>query len=229
MLTAVDLPNGQSVSARQYDADEAARLHATLILGHGAGAGQLSPFMTNFSRALAARGVDVITFNFPYMERKAKVPDRSEVLEACYAAVIAAVAATDRLGAQPLFIGGKSLGGRMASHLAARVDTLALPPRGVVFLGYPLHPPGKPDQLRVSHWDRIAAPLLFVQGTRDAFGSADEIAPHLSRLSVPVEIYRVERGDHSLAVPKNAGVSGAESMRAIEDAVAAWIRRLTVS
>ena len=132
-------------SARAYRATDRSA-NATLVLAHGAGAGQQSAFITGFARGLAERGIDVLTFNFLYTEQRRRVPDRTEKLEGCYRAAIAA--ARDHFDRPSLFIGGKSMGGRIATHLAAADDAEALGIGGVVLLGYPLHPPGKPAQLR---------------------------------------------------------------------------------
>ena len=171
--------------------------HAAFVLAHGAGAGQESGFITGFARGLCALGVDVLTFNFLYTEQRRRVPDRTEKLEACYRAVIAA--ARQHFGRGGVFIGGKSMGGRIATHLAAADDAGTLGIQGVVALGYPLHPPGKPQQLRAEHLPRIKVPMLIVQGERDPFGTPDELRPILRALTTPVTLHVVEGGDHSLA------------------------------
>ena len=211
-----------SVTALRYPAPEPAA-PLTLVLGHGAGAPQTSDFMVAFAQALAARGFPTVTFNCPYMEEGRRLPDRSPVLEAAFRAVIAAVRGRAGAGGGRLVIGGKSLGGRMASHVAAAgLDDLA----GLVFLGYPLHPPGQPGRLRAEHLARIRAPMLFVQGTRDAFGTPDELAPLLAPLGPAVSVHVVEGGDHSLAVPKRGPVSQADVFARAQDAVARWLRGL---
>ncbi len=165
---------------------------AALILGHGAGAGQRSGFMVDFARALSALGVDVITFNFLYTEQGRKIPDRAPALEACYRAVIEAVYARVTSARRALFIGGKSMGGRIATQVAAADPELRL--TGLVLLGYPLHPPGKPTERRDKHLPAIGRPMLFVQGTRDAFGTPDELAPVLATLQpAPVGARRGQR------------------------------------
>ena len=209
-----------SVTALRYPAAEPAA-PLTLVLGHGAGAPQTSDFMTAFAGAFAARGFSTVTFNFPYMEQGRRLPDRSPVLEAAFRAVIAAVRAD--AGRGRLVIGGKSLGGRMASHVAAAgLDDLA----GLVFLGYPLHPPGQPERLRAEHLARIRAPMLFVQGTRDAFGTPDELALLLAQLGPAVRVHVVEGGDHSFAVPKRGPVPQAEVLARVQDEIARWLRGL---
>ena len=183
-----------------------------LVLAHGAGAGQRHPFMVAFARGLAERGVDVVTFDFRYMQQHRKVPDRAPILEACFRDVIAAVR-----GDMALFIGGKSMGGRMATHLAAQgVDGL----RGIVALGYPLHPPGKPEQTRDAHLPDIAAPMLIVQGDRDAFGTPAELAPAVARMKAQVTVHAVAGGDHSFAV---RGQKAAQVYPPLLDVIAGWI------
>jgi predicted alpha/beta-hydrolase family hydrolase len=215
----IALEGGGSVGALVYPAARAAGV--TLVLGHGAGAGQRSDFMVAFAGALAERGLDVMTFDFPYMARGGGPPDRSAQLEACFRAAVASAPANPRL-----VIGGKSMGGRIASQVAAA--GLA-PLAGLVFLGYPLHPPGRPDALRVAHLPRVRRPMLFVQGSRDAFGTPDELRPHLARLQPPPELFPVEDGDHSLAVRRRSGRSQPEVFRAIQDHIASWAKALPES
>jgi predicted alpha/beta-hydrolase family hydrolase len=122
-----------------------------------------------------------------------------------------------------LAIGGKSMGGRIASQVAAAgIGDLA----GLVFLGYPLHPPGRPDRLRAKHLSDIKAPMLFVQGSRDAFGTPDELRPIVTPLEPPADVYPVEGGDHSFKVRKGAGVSQEDIYRAIQDHIAAWLHEV---
>jgi predicted alpha/beta-hydrolase family hydrolase len=204
---------------------EGARAGATLVLAHGAGGNQHARYLVRTARAFAARGLDVVTFNFLYSEARRKVPDRADRLEACYRAMVEQAAAWPRFERNAVFIGGKSMGGRIASHVAAQPgwpmrDRL----RGLVFLGYPLHPPGRPDQLRSRHFPDVAAPMLFLQGTRDAFGTPDEIRAILSGLGIEATIYGVEGGDHSLALPRSTASRQAE----VDDRTIAfateWIR-----
>jgi predicted alpha/beta-hydrolase family hydrolase len=218
-----------SFTALAYPA-AAPRAGVTLILGHGAGAGQTSGFMVAFATALSARGLDTLTFNFLYTEEHRRVPDPKEKLEACYRAVIDHVRRHPGFSANRLAIGGKSMGGRIASQIAAEGAGDLL---GLVFLGYPLHPPGKPQQLRDRHLPAIAAPMLFLQGARDAFGTPEELRPILARLRAPAEIYVVAGGDHSFKVPKSAGIAQAEVFAAMQAKIEAWLRaaaaRQTVS
>jgi predicted alpha/beta-hydrolase family hydrolase len=194
---------------------------AAVVLAHGAGAGQKSPFMLRTARGLAARDITVATFEFPYMAARRKVPDKATVLEDCWRDAIAA--ARTELGAVPLFIGGKSMGGRIASHIAAqRTEGIA----GLVFLGYPLHPPGKPQQRRDAHLPQIVEPMLFVQGTRDAFGTAEEIRALLRSLQ-HATMYEVKGGDHSLKVAGKTGAAQDAVLEGILDDVVGWMITVT--
>jgi predicted alpha/beta-hydrolase family hydrolase len=206
------------VTAVTYAAEKQA---SRLILAHGAGANQFHPFMVRVASGLAERGVETTTFNFSYTEEGRRAPDPVPKLEACFRDVIAAVRARTSESGQ-LFLGGKSMGGRMASHLAAQGERGI---RGLVFLGYPLHPPGKPEKPRSEHLVRIDVPMLFVQGTRDAFGSPAELRPVLERLHGPVEVFPIEHGDHSFHVPKRAGQTEDQVMTSILDRVAEFTHR----
>jgi hypothetical protein len=176
--------------------------------------------MLDFATGLAARGIDTVTFNFLYTEQGRRLPDPKAKLEACYRAVIETVARRNN-GRGPLAIGGKSMGGRIASQVAAGD---ALDVTGLVFLGYPLHPPGKPDQLRDKHLSDIKAPMLFMQGARDAFGTPEELRPIIKKLKVPVELYTVAGGDHSFKVLKREGLSQADTYKAALDRIDQWLR-----
>jgi uncharacterized protein len=217
-LLRVPMEGGDSVSAIAYAPAARRGADMTLILGHGAGAGQSSTFMVDFATGLAARGIDVLTFNFPYMERQRRLPDPNDRLEACYRAVIDAVRQDRRGKRHGLAIGGKSMGGRIASQVAPGVVDLA----GVVLLGYPLHPPGKPRQQRISHLPGITAPMLFVQGTRDRFGTPDELRAVVVTLR-SAELYLVDTGDHSFKVPKRGAVPQEQVYAAIQDKISDWL------
>jgi len=198
---------------------------AALILAHGAGAGQRSGFMVDFASALAALGVDVVTFNFPYIEQGRKIPDRAPVLEACYRAAILGVRAELESAKRLLCIGGKSMGGRIATQVAAA--DASLPVAGLVLLGYPLHPPGKPEQKRDRHLPAVARPMLFVQGTRDAFGTPDELTPIVQALQPPPTLHPVPQGDHSFKLSRRDPAAQAAVYTAIQRAIAVWVRALT--
>jgi predicted alpha/beta-hydrolase family hydrolase len=217
---AVEITAGQKVSAIVYPAAKRQHAGVTLILGHGAGAGQTSGFMVSFATALAARGIETVTFNFLYMEQGRRLPDSNDKLEACYRAVIDTVAHR-KTGRGRLAIGGKSMGGRIASQVAAAGASAVA---GLVFLGYPLHPPGKKDQLRAKHLSQINAPMLFAQGSRDAFGTPEELRPILKKLKPPAELYVIEGGDHSFKVLKRAGVAQEDVYKAVQDRIDRWLR-----
>jgi predicted alpha/beta-hydrolase family hydrolase len=263
----ISLDDGSSVTGLLYRPSKAARSGVTLILGHGAGAGQLHPFMQLFASGLAERGIDALTFNFQYMEQGRRVPDPKAKLEACYRAVIEAARKHKKLKGNRLVIGGKSMGGRIASQVAAldcgglaplsnataesgqeskthrktkkdsnseatrpNESNVVQPPTsdiaGLVFLGYPLHPPGKPDQLRDAHLPQIKAPMLFVQGSRDVFGSPDELRATIKKHQLPATLHIVEGGDHSLKVPKSSGQTQAGVYTSTLDVIAFWSSRL---
>jgi predicted alpha/beta-hydrolase family hydrolase len=221
----IDTPKGVTLSALDYRPEGLTKpLNATLILGHGAGAPHVSKWMVQTARGLADRGLHIVTFNFPYMELKKKVPDKADVLEAAFRAAIDTV--RRRGPVTSLFLGGKSMGGRMASHVASTWDDQrdGGPLAGLVLLGYPLHPPGKPQQLRDAHLPQIRVPMLFVQGSRDPFGTPDELRPILAKLSAPAELMAIQGGDHSFTVSKSAAKQNPVDTE-ILDTVARWIER----
>ena len=212
-----------SVSALLYAAPKKERAAITIILGHGAGAGQLHPFMRLFASGLAARGFDTITFNFIYMEQGRHVPDPKAKLEACYSAVIEAARGHKKLKGNRVVVGGKSMGGRIASQVAARAD-VADKISALVLLGYPLHPPGNPEKLRDAHLSQIKAPMLIVQGARDAFGTSDELRAVIKKHRLPATLHIIEGGDHSFKVPKSLGVPQPQVYENIMDEIAGWLR-----
>jgi len=217
---AVEIAPDQKVSATLYPAAKPMHAGITLILGHGAGAGQGSSFMVSFAAELATRGIDTVTFNFLYMEQGRRLPDPKDKLEACYRAVIETMAQRQR-GRGRLAIGGKSMGGRIATQVAAGgIPKVA----GLVLLGYPLHPPGKKEQLRAKHLAQIKAPMLFVQGSRDVFGTPQELQPIIKKLAAPAELYEVAGGDHSFKVLKRDGGNQEETYKAIQDRIDQWLR-----
>ncbi|MFN2530849.1 MAG: alpha/beta family hydrolase [Pyrinomonadaceae bacterium] len=221
----IPVMENEGTSGLLYRAHKHARKAATIILGHGAGANQSSSFMRLISMGLAARGVDVVTFNFLYMENGRRAPDPKVRLELCYRSVIASVLTNNKLAKNRLFIGGKSMGGRIASQVAAwsaEADSeLAAKLTGLVFLGYPLHPPGNPLKLRTEHLPKIQLPMLFVQGTRDTLGAVEEIRAVVKQLRLPAEIFAIEGGDHSLKVTKKTNIQQ-EVYDRILDTIVRW-------
>lgn len=228
---AFEIPGDDTaISAALYPPGPGRAIGALLVFAHGAGAGHFHPFMTNYAAALCGRGITVATFNFPYMEQRRKTPDRAPVLEDAFRRAVAAAMAHPEVNATHLFIGGKSMGGRMATHLASQLDKWpagVAPPSGVIAFGYPLAPPrSKRTGDRVTHLKSLTVPTLIVQGTRDPFGGPDEVRDALAdaKPAPPVEVFTVEGGDHSFAVLKSLGRDQASVHTAIQDHVAAWIR-----
>src|ERR1044072_53999 len=218
----VRINEGESVTALLYPASKPKSARVTVLLGHGAGADQLSGFMRIVSAGLAGRGFDVMTCNFLYKEQNRSIPDPKARLESCYLKVIEAARKHPTLKQNRLVIGGKSMGGRIASQVAA------VSPEGIdglVFLGYPLHPPGRPDKLRDEHLPEIKAPMLFVQGARDVFGNEKEIGELIKRLRPPATLYPIESGDHSFKVPKSVKPQQ-QVYEEVMDEVARWGRSI---
>ncbi len=218
----IEVATKGSTTALLYRAREP--LGATLILAHGAGTTQTHPFMVGMATRIARRGVDVVTFNFLYAEQGRKMPDRSDTLEATWSAAIASVRARGGLGTERLFCGGKSMGGRIVSNIAASAAGAGLRLAGLVFLGYPLHPQDKPKVRRDEHLPRVPFPMLFVQGSRDALGTATEIRAVVRRLP-HASLHVVEGGDHSLEIPKR-GSAGTqeEALDGAAAAISAFVR-----
>lgn len=222
----VSVNEKESVTALLYAAAKQIRAGLTALLGHGAGASQDSGFMRMFAKGLAQRGLDVMTFNFVYMEQGRSVPDHKHKLESCFRAVIDTAVKHRKLKNNRLVIGGKSMGGRIASQVAAEAsqaeEPLAGHIDGLVFLGYPLHPPGAPEKLRVEHLQNVSKPMLFVQGTRDALGTPEEIQPFIKGLRPAAKIHSIEGGDHSFKAPKKFGLPQEEIYETAMDEIARW-------
>jgi predicted alpha/beta-hydrolase family hydrolase len=188
------------------------------VLAHGAGAGLAHPFMASVASGLAGRGVATLRYQFPYMERGAKRPDPPAVAQA---AVRAAAESAVRLApGLPLFAGGKSFGARMSSQAQAASPLTGV--RGLAFLGFPLHPPGKPSDERARHLFEVEIPMLFLQGDRDDFAAMDLLAPLVGRLGARAMLKVFARADHSFHVPKRSG-SDAAVLDALLDALAGWM------
>jgi uncharacterized protein len=201
--------------------DGPAKATCSILLGHGAGAPMDSPAMTAIAKSLSDAGFRVARFEFAYMASRRtssgrKPPPRAETLRPEYVAAIAALKARG-----PLIIGGKSMGGRVASMIADEHDAA-----GLLCLGYPFHPVDKPTQLRTAHLAALKTPTLIVQGTRDPFGTRDEVAGY--KLSKAIEILWLEDGDHDLR-PRKAvsGFSMADHLKTMATKAAAWAKKLT--
>jgi len=224
----IQVNDKEAVTALVYPADKKNHAGITVVLGHGAGANQSSGFMRMFAKGLAARGLDVMTFNFIYMEQGRSVPDQKPKLEACFRAVIETALKHKKLKKNRLVIGGKSMGGRIASQVMAgeEKEAFADDVAGLVFLGYPLHPPGQSSKLRVEHLEHIHKPMLFVQGTRDALGTPDEIQPYIKSLRPAAKIYAIEGGDHSFKAPKKLGMPQEQVFESAMDEIDRWVRTI---
>lgn len=226
----VRLAESVAVSARHYraDSEQSASGRHFVVLAHGAGAGQQHPFIVETATALACRGLDVVTFNFPYIEAGRRLPDRAPVLEACYLAVIETVRSRFGLERDSVVIGGKSMGGRMATHIAAHHASAAGTLGGLVLLGYPLHPPGRPHQPRVAHLPAIASPTLFVQGSEDPFGTPDELRAAIAAMRCEARMVVVEGGGHSFEL-KGGKRAASAALERVYDEVATWVRSTAAS
>jgi predicted alpha/beta-hydrolase family hydrolase len=177
--------------------------------------------MVEFAGALASLGLDTITFNFLYTEQRRRLPDPLPRLQACFRAVIAAAREHVESARRSLFIGGKSMGGRVATHVVA--DDQDLPIAGVVLLGYPLHPPGRPHERRDAHLPAVGRPMLFVQGSRDAFGVPAELKPILEKISPSPTLHAVQGGDHSFRLPGRDVARQTAVYESIQRVIAEWI------
>ena len=211
--------DGQSVSGHLLMPPGA---RACYVLAHGAGAGMEHPFMDGAARDLGALGIATLRYQFPYMQQRERRPDPPGL---CHATVRAAVAeGARRAPALPLFAGGRSFGGRMTSQAQALA---ALPGvRGLAFLGFPLHPAGKPSDTRARHLAEVRIRMLFVQGTRDALAERARIEALVARLGERATLELIEGADHSFHVPARSGRKDAEVRHALLQAVARWIDTL---
>ena len=214
----IDVDASRRVSALLL-APAAAR--ACYVFAHGAGAGMAHPFMTSLAHALASRGIATLRYQFPYMEQRAKRPDVPAV---AHAAVRAAVAeASRRLPDLALVAGGKSFGGRMTSQAQAVSPLPSV--RGLAFIGFPLHPAGKPSDARAAHLGDVQVPMLFVQGTRDDLAGLDLLHPVLARLGERATLALIDDADHAFHVRAKSGRNDAAAVAEIADALAAWLDR----
>jgi uncharacterized protein len=203
-----------STPALRLDGPPGAR--PLVVLAHGAGAPMDDPFLETITQGLAARGIPVARFEFPYMaarraDGRRRPPDREAVLLGCWRSVVASLG-----GASGLVLGGKSLGGRMASLVADELSA-----QGLVCLGYPFHPPGKPERPRIAHLASLRTPALVVQGTRDPFGTSEEVPGYT--LATSIRVHWIEDGDHSLRPRKASGRTHGQNLAAAVEAVAAFL------
>ena len=198
-----------------------AKAHSLLALAHGAGAGMRHAFLEQLADELAKAGVATLRYQFPYMEQRRKSPDKPAVLTA--AVQSAARAAAQAAPNLPLFAGGKSMGGRMTSQAAAA--GLLTDVRGVVFYGFPLHPPKQPGTSRADHLAQLTVPMLFLQGTRDPFAPAQSIRSVCKKLGPRATLVIFEGADHSFHVPKSSGKTDSEIIRELAQSTAKWMKK----
>jgi predicted alpha/beta-hydrolase family hydrolase len=220
-----------SVKELKLEVDDEGRVSALLnrprnawalyVLAHGAGTGMRHAFLEAVSKELAGEGVATLRYQFPYTEQEKHRPDAPEILEATVRAAV------DRAVKEelPLFAGGKSMGGRMTSQAQAQEPLPGV--RGLVFLGFPLHPPRQPSVSRAKHLDRVTIPMLFLQGTRDDLAGIDLIRDVCSTLGKRADLHVVEGGDHSFKVLKRSGRNEAAVMRELRDTTVSFMRKHT--
>jgi predicted alpha/beta-hydrolase family hydrolase len=192
-----------------------------VLLAHGAGADMHAAALTTVADALAAAKVPSLRFNFPYKAAGRRSPDRPPVLEASVRDAISELKARTRLGVERFVLGGRSMGGRICSMVAATDGAF-----GLALLGYPLHPPGKPQNLRVEHFPNLRMPVLFASGTRDPFGTPDELRAHAKAIKGRVTFHWVESGDHGFKPLKASGLTTQGTLDAVADAVVSFVARL---
>ena len=193
---------------------------SVLVLAHGAGADMNHQYMVYFADKLSSADLAVARFNFRYTDEGRRSPDKQSVLEDTYREAVQQV--TDERSPSSLFVGGKSMGGRIGSHIVAG-GTQA---DGLVYLGYPLHPPGRPERIRDAHLGDIKAPQLFVEGTRDPFCPLETLAEVIGKRRLKADVVVIDDGDHSLKVRKSSGRSTTQAWDEAIGAIATWIARV---
>src|SRR2546425_3453879 len=196
-----------------------------LLLAHGAGAGMTHPFMEKLSADLAALGIATFRYQFPYMEQRRRVPDAPAVL---IATVVSAVRAAEQAAPDlPVLAGGKSMGGRMTSQAAAQHPLDGV--QGLVFFGFPLHPPNRPGTRRADHLAKIIIPMLFLQGTRDTLADLKLLRPICTKLGARATLHIIETADHSFHVLKSSGKTDADVLHELAETTVSWAKGLRQS
>jgi len=218
----IEIGNAGSVSALL---DRPTEARACFVFAHGAGAGMTHAFMEAVAAGLSERGIATLRYQFPYMEKGSRRPDPPAVAQAAVRAAV--TEAGKRCAGLPLIAGGKSFGGRMTSQAQAVAPLDGV--RGLAFLGFPLHPAGKPSSDRAKHLADVHVPMLFVQGTRDNLAELKLLEPVVKSLGRSATLHRVEAADHSFHVPARSGRNDREVMNEILDAFAAWIGKIAAS
>lgn len=193
-----------------------------LVLGHGAGAGMAHPFLEKLAGELANAGIATLRYQFPYMEERRRVPDRPELLLSTVAAAVRLE--TEAAPGLPLLAGGKSMGGRMTSQAAAA--NLLGGVNGLVFFGFPLHPPNRPGTKRAEHLAKVCVPMLFLQGTRDTLADLTLLRPICANLGSLARLHIIPEADHSFHVLKKSGKTDAEVMTELAQTTAGWANKL---
>jgi uncharacterized protein len=189
-----------------------------LVLAHGAGAGMHHPFMENLAAALGVEHLATFRYQFPYMEARRRIPDSPKLLTATVAAAVRAAAAA--APGLPLFAGGKSMGGRMTSQAAAQGTLDAA--KGLIFFGFPLHPPNRPGTQRADHLSNVPQPMLFLQGTRDTFADLSLLRPVCATLASRVTLHLIDSADHSFHAPKSANLTDTQILQHLAHTTSTW-------
>jgi predicted alpha/beta-hydrolase family hydrolase len=192
---------------------------AAFVFAHGAGAGMRHPFMESLAQALAQRRVATMRFQFPYMEKRLKRPDTPALAQAAVRAAVAE--ASRKMPGIPVFAGGKSFGGRMTSQAQAQAPMSGV--LGLIFVGFPLHPAGNPSMQRADHLELVKAPMLFLQGTRDALADLGLVRAVVARLGNRATLVTFEDADHSFHVPKKSGSNDTQVLQALAEAMVNWM------
>ena len=216
----IRLDDGQSVSGLMLRPPEA---RACCVLAHGAGAGMTHPFLSGVAEGLAERGIATLRYQFPYMERGSKRPDAPGLAQATVRAAVAEAARL--LPGLPLFAGGKSFGGRMTSQAQAASPLRGV--QGLVFLGFPLHAPGRPSAERGNHLLGVQTPMLFLQGTRDEFADLGFLQQLVAKLGSRATLELFPDADHSFHVPTRSGRKDQEVIAGLMDALARWVEGIS--
>jgi uncharacterized protein len=218
---AIEVANSGSVSALLIRPAEA---RACFVFAHGAGAGMTHPFMETFATGLGERGVASLRYQFPYMEKGSRRPDPPGIAQAAVRAAVAEAGLS--CPGLPLIAGGKSFGGRMTSQAQASAPLAGV--RGLAFLGFPLHPAGKPSSDRAKHLAEVHVPMLFMQGTRDNLAELALMEPVVTSLGPPASLHLVREADHSFHVLARSGRNDREVMKEILDTFSTWIGAIEV-
>jgi predicted alpha/beta-hydrolase family hydrolase len=196
-----------------------------VLLAHGAGSDRCEPGLAAVAAALGAAGIPSLRFDYPYRSAGRRSPDSARVLEAATREAVSQLAGRTKLRVAELVLGGRSMGGRVCSMLAAHAED-PVQVAGLVLLSYPLHPPGRPEQLRVEHFERLRAPVLFVSGTRDPFGTPDELRGAAKALKDDVTFHWVADAGHGLEPPRRSGRAADEVRAEVAEVVVDWVRDL---